>query len=142
MRSINSLKSRPAFQMTLLPNRHSIEPSTDHPPKKKRAFYDQRASQIISEVEEDPDNSDDNCWDNDSTSSSNSNAILQTKPTTLRFVLNSNNKRQQPSSKRSSTRGIKDLFQFAPKDDLRKKRESLGSLFNSNTKKVRKKKPL
>lgn len=138
MRSINSLKSRPAFQMTLLPNRHSIEPSTDYPPKKKRAFYDQRANHIISEMEEDPDNSDDNStgWDDDP-NSSNPGAVQKGKQNTLRSVLNSSNKHNQQqtsTSKRSSTRGIKDLFQFAPKDDSKKKRESLGNLFNSNIK--------
>lgn len=134
MRSIHSLKSRPAFQMTLLPSRHSIEPSTGHPPKKKRTFYDHRASAIISELEEDPDNSDDNsiCWDDDS--SSNNSTAIKTKPSTLTFILNSSNKRQQQASKRSSTRGIKDLFQFTPKDESKKKRESLSNLFSSNIK--------
>lgn len=130
MRSIHSLKSRPAFQMTLLPSRHSYEPSTGHPPKKKRSFYDHRATAIISELEEDPDNSDDNstCWDDDS--SSNNSSAIQPKLNTIEYRTDSINKRRH-SSKRSSTRGIKDLFQFSPKEDSKKKRESLSNLFTS-----------
>lgn len=130
MRSIHSLKSRPAFQMSLLPSRHSIEPSTGHPPKKKRTFYDHRATTTISELEEDPDNSDDNStyWDDDS--SSNNSTVIQANP--MKFTMDSSNKRQQQAHKRSSTRGIKDLFQFSPKDDSKKKRESLSNLFSSS----------
>lgn len=140
MRSINSLKSRPAFHMTLLPSRHLVEPTTAdqyQPPKKKRTFYDHRANStsIITEAEEDPDISDDNMiWDDDSSSN---NSFTKSFPqpakpnNTIRSILN-NRRHSQANTKTTTSKGIKDLFNPKQSPFPKKKRESLSNLFSSN----------
>lgn len=134
MRSIHSLKSRPAFPMTLLPHRQSIEPmNPEQPPKKKRIFYDRIN-------EEDSYYSDESSWDDTSSNHSTTAVVSATgKPkntASIRSLFLNNNGATNKASKRAS-RGIKDLFQSSnAKDELqhttRKKRESISTLFTSN----------
>ncbi|GAN06951.1 rap guanine nucleotide exchange factor 4 isoform X1 [Mucor ambiguus] len=138
MRSIHSLKSRPAFPMTLLPHRQLVEPmNSEQPPKKKRIFYDR-----INEEDLYP--SDESSWDDTSSSHSSTAAATAAKTNntaTIRSLFASQHSGTTTSkaTKRAS-RGIRDLFQSSShtlKDGsqytaTKKKRESISTLFGSN----------
>lgn len=144
MRSINSLKTRPAFPMALLPHRQSIEPmNPEQPPKKKRIFYDR-----INEEESYP--SDESSWDD---ASSNHSSIVaagaaavkhhatisknsSNNTTAIRLLFSNNSGTANKASKRAS-KGIRELFQTShaiTRDDIppKKKRESISTMFSSN----------
>lgn len=113
MQSINSLKQRPAFNKTRLPNRSSIEPSnSEQPPNKKRIFFDR-----INESESDDD------------SVSSNRTAKKGGNTTLRFFLKSKN---QASSK-TIKQALPINSEFS--SNGKKKRESISTLFNQSIKK-------
>ncbi|CEP16289.1 hypothetical protein [Parasitella parasitica] len=144
MRSINSLKSRPSFPMTLLPHRQTVVPmDPEQPPKKKRVFYDRIN-------EEDPYHSDDSLWDDNSSNYSsttastvvNEAAKTNSNTATIRSLFVTSNTSTANKASRRASKGIRELFQsssFQPKDqsqhNTKKKRESISALFASNTNK-------
>ncbi|KAL0137658.1 hypothetical protein V8B55DRAFT_1578525 [Mucor lusitanicus] len=130
---IHSLKSRPAFPMTLLPHRQSVEPmNSEQPPKKKRIFYDRIN-------EEDMYQSDESVWDDTSSNHSSTAAKTNNAATIRSLFANQHSGTTSKATKRAS-RGIRDLFQSSShtlKDESqyatnRKKRESISTLFSSN----------
>ncbi|KAL7310719.1 hypothetical protein PS15m_010186 [Mucor circinelloides] len=138
MRSIHSLKSRPAFPMTLLPHRQSVEPmNPEQPPKKKRIFYDRIN-------EEDSYLSDEGSWD-DTSSNHSSTAVATAKTnstTTIRSLFASHHSGNSSKATKRASRGIRDLFHSShtfkaeSQYGTKKKRESISTLFtNSHTRK-------
>ncbi|KAL9538129.1 hypothetical protein MBANPS3_011173 [Mucor bainieri] len=132
---IHSLKSRPAFPMTLLPHKQSVEPmNSEQPPKKKRIFYDRIN-------EEDMYQSDESAWDDTSSNhSSTANAKTNNAATIRSLFAHQHSGTTSKATKRAS-RGIRDLFQSSSAHTLRdesqyattkKKRESISTLFSSN----------
>lgn len=160
MRSINSLKTRPAFQMALLPSRHTSEPTwTDQqshqrqPQKKKRLFYDHRTTATPSETRDDLDCNDSNkSWDENTscnTSFSKSSDEIQSptaKPHhTLRFIFNGRRHSQAATSNILTSKkthgtvggGGREIFQASNPTSKeipypKSKRESLSNLFGAN----------
>lgn len=134
MRSIHSLKSRPAFPMTLLPHRQSVEPmNPEQPPKKKRIFYDRIN-------EEDSYLSDEGSWDDTSSNhSSTAAATAKTNNTaTIRSLFASHHSGNSSKATKRASRGIRDLFQSSytfkaeSQYGTKKKRESISTLFTNN----------
>lgn len=135
MRSFQSLKSRP----DVLSNRQSIEPtqSTELPPKEKRDIIQDSIN------EEENYQSDDTCYEDDTSSTHSTRKPTIGANVTLRLLLSGKRQQhqqlqlQKTTCKRASTRGLKEFFQISRSiltENKKKQRQTVSALFVTQVK--------